>query len=76
MQDRGLASLTSLLACQQAAYVGIYIFSQHTTQVTTPFCKKRFEKGIFAEIYYLFASERLLVYLLHILLHIYIFVFS
>ena len=40
--------------------------SQHTTQVTTPFCKKRFEKGIFAKIY-LFASERLLVYLLPIL---------
>ena len=41
----------------------------HTTQVTTPFCKKRFEKGIFAEIYYLFTSEWLLVYLLHILSH-------
>ena len=41
--------------------------SQHTTQVTTPFCKKRFEKGIFAKIYYLFAS--LLVYLLLILSH-------
>jgi hypothetical protein len=34
----------------------LHIFSEHTTQVTTPFCKKRFKKGIFAEIYYLFAS--------------------
>ena len=33
------------------------------------FQKQRFEKGIFAEIYYLFASERLLMYLLPILLH-------
>ena len=29
----------------------------HTTQVTTPFCKKIFEKGNFAKIYYLFTSE-------------------
>ena len=33
----------------------------------SPFCKKRFEKGIFAEIYHLFASVRLLVCLLPIL---------
>ena len=37
--------------------------SQQTTQVTTPFCKKRFDKGFSAEIYYLFASEQLLMYL-------------
>ena len=32
-----------------------------TTHVTTPFAKKRFEKGFLAEIYSLCASERLLI---------------
>ena len=41
----------------------MFHISQHATQVTTPFCKERFEKGIFAKIYYLFALIRLLVYI-------------
>ena len=45
------------------------MFTLHNTQhkLLLHFVKKRFEKGIFAEIYYHFASERLLMYLLPIL---------
>ena len=52
-----------------------HLFTLHSNFITHStshyfIFKKRFEKGIFAEIYYLFASERLLVYLLPILSHI------
>ena len=41
-----------------------------TTHVTTPFAKKRFEKGFLAEIYSLCASARLLIYLHPIFSHV------
>ena len=48
-----------------------------TTHVTTPFAKRRFEKGFLVEIYSLCASERLLIYLHPILSHFFnYFMFS
>ena len=53
----------------ELAVMGKHKNKLHNTQhkLLLHFVKKKFEKGIFAQIYYLFASEQLLVYLLPIL---------
>ena len=48
-------------------------FTTHNTSHYSILKKKLFKKGIFAETYYLFASEQLLVYLLPILSQIFDF---
>ena len=64
--------MLSFYSTPQTTAEHLFTFHSHLITHNTchySICKKRFEKGISAEIYYLFASERLLIYLHPIFSH-------